>query len=705
MSIATLTIDINAKLASLERDMGKAARIAEQNAQRMERAFGAAKAALGLISTGAAVTAITGMVKSSIDAADALSKMSQKVGISVESLSTLQHAANLSDLGMEEFGVGLKSLSTRMAQSAAGNKEAVASFRALGIEVKNADGSLRGTEDVLLDIADRFANTEDGALKTALAVKVFGDAGQKMIPLLNSGAAGIRSMQEEARAFGQQISTETARQAVAFNDNLTRLKASAEGLGLAMAEKALPGLNEITRAMTEAAREGGPLLALWVGLGGALSQLTFGTEADQARARVARLREELEQLEGAREKRAQKGRNWLVEQLVPSDTSEIDRRIAELRPKIQQAQAELDALINPKPDQGAFDKAADSLINRIWGNNNGIRAPQDEAAAKAAADRQKAIDNLVKGLEQEAATYGMTAEQIKLYELRQLGAGQADLKRAEGLAAAIAGNRDFEEAVKASEEAVKKENEEYQKWLKSMQDQADNIKNQIDPYRELNKEVELYVKLLNMGLLSMPEFEKAMELIRNKSKGMGEAGEQAKKNAEFAREMGLTFSSAFEDAVVQGKKLREVLQGIAQDIARILLRKTVTEPVGNAITSGIKALLSANGNVFLGGELMAFANGGVVGGPTVFPMRRGIGLMGEDGPEAIMPLKRGPDGKLGVAARIDGAGGVTNVYNIDARGAAPGVEQDILRALKATEDRAVARAVATTREQKLRGYR
>lgn len=73
---------------------------------------------------------------------------------------------------------------------------------------------------------------------------------------------------------------------------------------------------------------------------------------------------------------------------------------------------------------------------------------------------------------------------------------------------------------------------------------------------------------------------------------------------------------------------------------------------------------SANGNVFSAGNAVAFANGGVVGGPTFFPMRDGrTGLMGEAGPEAIMPLKRGPDGKLGVQS--SGGGGTTNNINVN----------------------------------------
>jgi hypothetical protein len=173
----------------------------------------------------------------------------------------------------------------------------------------------------------------------------------------------------------------------------------------------------------------------------------------------------------------------------------------------------------------------------------------------------------------------------------------------------------------------------------------------------------------------------------NRVKNLREETERA---GDVARELGLTFSSAFEDAVVKGNDLRGVLQGLVQDVSRIVVRKAVTEPLGNAFSSGLASgfpalfgasggdkgadflaatsgsfgtftgsvTTNANGNAFGAGDLIPFARGGIVDRPTVFPFARGIGLMGEAGPEAIMPLKRGPDGKLGVAG---GGGQVVNV--------------------------------------------
>jgi len=77
----------------------------------------------------------------------------------------------------------------------------------------------------------------------------------------------------------------------------------------------------------------------------------------------------------------------------------------------------------------------------------------------------------------------------------------------------------------------------------------------------------------------------------------------------------------------------------------------LTNQLGGALGQGIASILPfAKGGVIDAGQVRRFAQGGIVSTPTTFPMQGGTGLMGEAGPEAIMPLRRGPDGRLGVAA-------------------------------------------------------
>ncbi|MDR6266266.1 phage tail tape measure protein [Roseobacter sp. N2S] len=127
---------------------------------------------------------------------------------------------------------------------------------------------------------------------------------------------------------------------------------------------------------------------------------------------------------------------------------------------------------------------------------------------------------------------------------------------------------------------------------------------------------------------------------------------------------------AFGDVILEGAKFSDVLGSLAQRMIRNSFNQAVspvTDALGGFLTGGVNSILgsilpSANGNAFSGGRVRAFANGGVVGGPTLFPMRGGTGLMGEAGPEAIMPLKRGADGRLGVEGA--GGAGVTVTMNI-----------------------------------------
>lgn len=237
------------------------------------------------------VAGFAAMIKNAIDAADQLNKLSQKIGISVEALSTLRFAAQLSDVSLETLQKGIKGLSQNIAEANTGIGDGAQVFDALGISVKNADGSMKSTEAVLLQMADVFANLEDGAVKTALAVKLFGKSGMDMIPFLNQGAAGINQLTAEAERLGLKLTTETARSAEAFNDNLTALKASSSSLGIALARDFLPELTNISNAMREAANEAGTLKALWVGLGGVGNLIFNGTEIKQARDEIKRIQE------------------------------------------------------------------------------------------------------------------------------------------------------------------------------------------------------------------------------------------------------------------------------------------------------------------------------------------------------------------------------------------------------------------------------
>lgn len=211
--------------------------------------------ALGAVASYQTVTAVLDGVKASIDRLDNISKTSQRVGIAAETLQELAYAGDLSDVSLESLATSAKKLSVFMLEAAGGGKDQAAIFKALGIEVKNADGSIRDTTDVMGDLADQFAALEDGPVKTALAVKVFGKAGADLIPLLNGGKKAFQDSAEEARKFGLVVGGDVAKQAEAFNDNLTRLGKITEGTFNQISTSVLPVLVEFSNAMVAAASD------------------------------------------------------------------------------------------------------------------------------------------------------------------------------------------------------------------------------------------------------------------------------------------------------------------------------------------------------------------------------------------------------------------------------------------------------------------
>src|SRR5690606_34341001 len=119
-------------------------------------------------------------------------------------------------------------------------------------------------------------------------------------------------------------------------------------------------------------------------------------------------------------------------------------------------------------------------------------------------------------------------------------------------------------------------------------------------------------------------------------------------------------SRAFRGAVTDGKSFRSVLADIARAFADIAL-KAAFKPLGTLVGGLVENIFTA-ANPALGG-VTPFAKGGVIAAPSYVPLGRGMGLAGEAGPEAIMPLQRGPDGRLGVAG---GGGAVHVTFNVTA---------------------------------------
>lgn len=139
----------------------------------------------------------------------------------------------------------------------------------------------------------------------------------------------------------------------------------------------------------------------------------------------------------------------------------------------------------------------------------------------------------------------------------------------------------------------------------------------------------------------------------------------------LATSFGSGLRRAFDGIVFDGMRASDALRSVARSLSESVYNaamRPVQQAAGGALSNGLNAFLGgmmpfAKGAAFSQGRVVPFARGGVVSSATAFPMRGGTGLMGEAGPEAILPLARGADGRLGVQAG-GGARSVTVVMNI-----------------------------------------
>ena len=162
-----------------------------------------------------------------------------------------------------------------------------------------------------------------------------------------------------------------------------------------------------------------------------------------------------------------------------------------------------------------------------------------------------------------------------------------------------------------------------------------------------------------------------------------EAQEQAQRQQETFKDI---LMDGMESLITGSKSVEDAFKDMLRNILLDIYRQKIMEPLANAGSNFLMKFLGmANGGAFNKGVQM-FANGGVVGSPTMFGHSGGLGVMGEAGPEAIMPLKRGKNGKLGV--QMDGSAGnisVTNNINVTGNSDPAAVRMEIAKLMPQIE--------------------
>ncbi len=247
--VGQLTIEMAANVARLQKDMDAARKSVETAMGGITKSAGLAMKALGAIGVALSAAAVAKWVQHAIDAADETNKLSQKIGVAVKDLAGLQ-------LAFQQGGVGAESMQKGMSKLAVGVLDGNAALKAMHIETRNADGSLRSTREIVGEVADRFASYSDGIAKTKLAIELFGKAGADLIPTLNAGGGSLDEYDAIAKKLGLTLSKETAEGAEKFNDTMELIHLGSKGVATQVAVELIPTLQNLSAQFLEFMTQG-----------------------------------------------------------------------------------------------------------------------------------------------------------------------------------------------------------------------------------------------------------------------------------------------------------------------------------------------------------------------------------------------------------------------------------------------------------------
>ena len=510
----------------------------------LNKTFGA----LGLIISGGA---FVGLVKGAIDSADAFGKMSDQTGIAANTLQAYVNAGKLAGVSQETIDKGLRRLAQSMREADQGIATYKDSYDALGISVRTTDGTFKSSEQVLGEIADKFAQLPDGATKAALSMEIFGRSGASLINLLNGGSAALTE-------FNFAVSDEFAQNAEFFNDQIAVLAIKFDGFRKQLTDALLPALNTIVNVFSKLFSADNDFTGFFNAMEIGIRGISIGIFA------TVKLIDEIIKAIGALATRVQNFLKSVVDNIPPF------------------------------------------MLRLLGGTGNA---------------------------------------------LKNVGSGLLDTYK--GVMGSIYG----EDFVSGFEERFKENFENIQQLFSTDTNAPESY------FRKIEESATGASKAIEKGF---------GQTMRDKLKGFNDSLKTVQESMADVVTKGIKgMEDALVNFVMTGKlNFKSLTRSIISDMARIAIQQTITKPFGNFIQGLFTK--NADGNAFVNGQVQKYAYGGIVNRPTLFPMANGMGLMGEAGAEAILPLRRGSNGKLGVQS----SGGGSTVINVSVDASSSSVQSN-----------------------------
>lgn len=593
------------------------------NLSELERSAAALGTALGFIGV-AGVAGLATLARNAINGVDALNDLSDATGASVENISALEDVAIRTGTSFETVGSALVKFNAQLkdAKPGSGAEQAIT---ALGLSVKELKAL--DPAEALLKTSIALEGFADDGNKARLVQELFGKSIKEVAPLL-------KDLAEKGKLVGT-VTTDQAKAAEAFNKQVFELQKNVSDAARALASDLLPIVSEIVKEFTalNAAQSG-------VSLSGGLLRTAFEATAVTGANVLFVLKGVGREIgaiaaQGAALARGDFTGFKAISEAVKADGVAARAELDLLEKRIFGTVAKVQSLPS-RP--GQTDQPALPTITSKQPRGSGGVKP-----AKEVDDTNRALTSYIDNLQRiNDKTQELTELEKAQAFLENKGSG-ANASQREFLlliAAQVDKEKELTQVLKqkrdasiADGDAVNAQNDAYQARLKALLDATPTA-----VFEKQQADIRQLVDEFEAGRISEQQYVEAITARLNLT------NQKVEETKDLAKELGLSFTSAFEDAVVGGKGLSEVLRGLEQDIIRIVTRKLVTEPLGNAITGALGGLGgSSSGGIggFISGLFRA--EGGPVSAGQPY-------IVGERGPEMIIPRGNGtviPNNALG----------------------------------------------------------
>ncbi|MBQ2040087.1 MAG: hypothetical protein II486_11610, partial [Thermoguttaceae bacterium] len=221
--MADATVIIDADISNFKRKIQDASAAVEGFLRKQNESIREVSALSGAW-LGMLKESLGGLMSSFAATGDQFDKMSQRTGISTGALSEYAHAAQMCGSDIQTVESALKNMASQLVQAQSGSARALTNFERLGIDVEQF--AKLTPEEQFDTLAAAIAKIEDPTERAGAALKIFGAAGQQLLPLFTSGSGGLAAMREEARKLGVSVDESTAKLGAEYTDAMTRVKQS-----------------------------------------------------------------------------------------------------------------------------------------------------------------------------------------------------------------------------------------------------------------------------------------------------------------------------------------------------------------------------------------------------------------------------------------------------------------------------------------------